>query len=397
VTEETLREVVETLAAMNRTPCSPGEWEAAAWLEQRLKAAGCHEVALEEEHSWGPWPPTLTGLGILAAVAGGLVLRGRKGFGTIAAAAGLAGIVDEIQNGPRILRKAVRRRRTTVNVVARSGDPDTDNTLVVLAHHDAAQTGLIFDQRAARAVHRRAPEFSARQKDGPPVWWPVIGGPLLTIAGAITGRRGLARSGLALSIASLGFVADIARSPTVPGANDNLSGVAALVALAELLAAHPVRGLQVALVSCGAEETLQDGIRAFVDRHRDELTRGRTWVLNLDTIGSPHLVLLEGEGPVWMEHYADPSFRDLIASRAADIGITIERGVRSRASTDGIICSRAGLPTATLISFEPWRLPSNYHLMSDVPEHLHYSTVGDAARLAHAVATSLASNPPDPA
>ncbi|MGH2694392.1 MAG: M28 family metallopeptidase [Actinomycetota bacterium] len=391
VSHDTLREVTETLARIERSPCSPGEWEAALWLEQRLKSAGCHEVALEEEPSWGPWPPTLTALGTLGAIAGRLVTRGRTGPGALAAVAALAGIVDEIQNGPRVLRRAVRRRRVTVNVVARAGDPDAQNTLVVLAHHDAAQTGLIFDQRLARALYERAPSLIERQKDPPPVWWPVVGGPLLTIAGAVTGRRGLARAGLALSVASTAFLVDILRSPTVPGANDNLSGVSGLVGLAELFATRPIPGLRVLLASCGAEETFQDGIRAFMERHRDELHKGRTWFINLDTIGSPHLVVLEGEGPVWMEKYSDPSFRDLIASRAEDVGIALERGVRTHASTDGIICSREGFPTATLISFEPWRLPTNYHLLSDVPEKLHYGTIADAVRLSHAVASSLAS------
>jgi Zn-dependent M28 family amino/carboxypeptidase len=390
VSQDTLREVTETLARIERSACSPGEWEAALWLEQRLKSAGCHEVALEEEPSWGPWPPTVTGLSALGTIAGRLVLRGRRGIGAMAAVAALAGIIDEIQNGPRLLRRAVRRRRVTVNVVARAGDPDAENTLVVLAHHDAAQTGLIFDQRLARAVYERAPALTERQKDAPPVWWPMVGGPLLALAGAVTGRRALARAGFALSLVSTAFVADILRSPTVPGANDNLSGVAGLVALAELLTAKPIPGLRVLLVSCGAEETFQDGIRAFTARHRDELPTERTWFLNLDTIGSPHLVMLEGEGPVWMEEYADPSFRELVASCAKGAGIALESGVRTHASTDGIIPSRESYPTASLISFEPWRLPTNYHLMSDVPESLHYGTIADAVALAHAVGGSLA-------
>ena len=126
-------------------------------------------------------------------------------------------------------------------------------------------------------------------------------------------------------------------------------------------------------------------------RHRDDLDAGRTWFLNLDTVGSPHLVLLEGEGPVWMERYADPSFRDLVARCARDAGIPLERGITARASTDGIIPSRAGHPTATLVSLMPWRLPGNYHLMSDLPENIEYSAVGDAARLAYVTARELSS------
>jgi Zn-dependent M28 family amino/carboxypeptidase len=390
VSSETLREVVESLAPVDRTPCSPGERDAASWIERRLRTAGCEDVVATDEPSWGPFPPLSTELGVLSALAGALVLRRHRIAGALASLAAIGGLVDEIHNGPRVFRRKLRRRRTTVNVVARISDPEAARTLVVLAHHDAAQTGAIFDQRPARALYERAPELIGGMKTGPPQWWAVVGGPILTLSAAMLGRRRAATAGLVLSLGATGFLADIWRSPTVPGANDNLSGVAGLVALAEMLSARPVPGLRVLLVSCGAEETLQDGIRAFMTRHRDELAPGRTFFINLDTIGSPELVMLEGEGPLRMEDYTEPAFRDLIASCADDNGITLERGVRARASTDGIIPSRAGFPTATLISLAPWRLPTNYHLMTDVPENLDYDTVAAAVRLTYAAARALA-------
>src|SRR6266508_1039493 len=86
---------------------------------------------------------------------------------------------------------------------------------------------------------------------------------------------------------------DIGRRPAVPGANDNLSGVAALAALARALRDRPLEGLRVLLVSAGAEEALQEGIRGFARAHFPRLPRGSTWFVNLDTIGSGRLVLLE--------------------------------------------------------------------------------------------------------
>ena len=59
------------------------------------------------------------------------------------------------------------------------------------------------------------------------------------------------------------------------------------------------------LVSCGAEEVLQGGIHGFAARHFPTLDRERTWFLNLDTVGSPRLIMLEGEGTVVMEDYFD--------------------------------------------------------------------------------------------
>jgi hypothetical protein len=390
VSSEALRKVVESLAPLDRTPCSPGEREAGSFIERRLRAAGCKDVELREEPSWGPFPPLSTGLGVLSALAGGLVLRRHGIAGALTSLAAIGGLVDEIHNGPRVVRRKLRRRRTTVNVVGRIGDREAARTLVVLAHHDAAQTGAIFDQRVARALYERAPELIGGMKTGPPQWWAVVGGPLLTLGAAMLGRRGAATAGLFLSLGATGFLADIWRSPTVPGANDNLSGVAGLVALAEMLSARPVPGLRVLVVSCGAEETLQEGIRAFMTRHRDELVPGRTFFINLDTIGSPDLVMLEGEGPLRIEDYTEPAFRDVVASCAERNGVALERGVRARASTDGIIPSRAGFPTATLISLALWRLPANYHLMIDVAENLDYDTLAATVRLTYAAARALA-------
>ncbi|HEX3518048.1 MAG TPA: M28 family peptidase [Solirubrobacteraceae bacterium] len=393
--EETLREVVERLAPLERTPCSPGEREAANWLAERLGSLAGVEVALEEEPSWGTFPPTVTGLGLLCLGAAGLVLAGKRLSGGLLAAAGIAAIVDEAQNGPRLLRRLVRTRRTTVNLIARShgegaSGEERSGTVVVLAHHDAPQTGLLFDQTLQRKLHERVPQLIERARTPLPQWWIGLAGPLLTITAAVTRRPGPGRAALAVGLLATAIVADIWRNATVPGANDNLSGVAALVALAELLRESPVPGMRVLLVSCGAEETLQDGVRAFISRHRHELDPQRTWFVNLDTVGSPHLVMLEAEGPIWMESYAGPWLRDMVAERAQALGIELHRGFRARASTDSVIPSRAGYPTATLVSMTDWRSPANYHLPSDIPANLDYRSVGRAVTLVHDLVASLA-------
>jgi Peptidase family M28 len=384
-----LHEVVETLAPLDRTPCSAGERRAAEWLSSRLRARDGVETALERETSWGTFPPTATGLGMGGLLAAALVLCGRRALGGALALATFAGIVDEAQNGPRIVRRLVRRRRETVNVVGRIGHGDAAATLVVIAHHDAPQTGMLFDQTLQRRVHERWPQLLERFKQPLPQWWVGLAGPLATLLGALMRRQRPVHAALAIGALGTALVADIWRSETVQGANDNLSGVAALVGLAELLRAGPVAGVRVMLVSCGAEETLQDGIRAFVARHRDELDPARTVFVNLDTVGSTHLVLLEGEGPVWMEDYRGPWLRDLLATHAQRLRIGLHRGYRARASTDSVIPSRAGYAIATLVSLTDWKMPANYHLPSDVPANLDYASVADATRLVYALAHAL--------
>jgi Zn-dependent M28 family amino/carboxypeptidase len=167
--------------------------------------------------------------------------------------------------------------------------------------------------------------------------------------------------------------------------------VAVIVSLAERLRDEPIAGLRIWLVSAGAEETLQDGIRAFMARHGTELRDANAWFLVPDTVGSPDLIMVEGEGPFWMHEYSNPAFRDLVERCAAELKIPLERGFHARASTDAVIPSRAGFPTVMLGSLNEWRAMSNYHQMTDVPENLDYGTIADVVRLAYAVAEQLAS------
>jgi hypothetical protein len=386
---DTLREVVYTLAPLNRTPCSPGEREAAEWLGERLRSAGVRNAILEDEPSWGTWLPNVTAIAGLSALAALLTLRNRRiTAGALSAGAALA-LFDEVLNGPRIFRRALRGERTTTNVVAESGDLDAGRTLVVLAHHDAAQTGFLFDQTAAKKFHETFPNVIPHIKTQPPQWWPAFAAPLLGVAGALFGSRRAAKASLALSLGGAAVIGDIWRSETVPGANDNLTACAVLVALAEMLRESP-QAVRVLLVSAGAEETFQDGIRAFMDRHQGELDPATTSFLCIDTVGSPRLVMLEGEGPGLMEDYSS-EMRELVWRAAQRQDLALERGFRARASTDAIIPHRRGYRMANLSSVNDYHHLENYHLPTDTAENVNYETVVEAAKVAYAVVAELAS------
>ena len=391
--EATLRGVVEPLAPLVRRAGSPGEQRAAQMLAEAFEGAGApariDEVPFRDGYARLLLPLALAGLLVGLGSRNG---RRRPGRAMVAAGAAAA-LVDDVENRSRVWRRAVARPRTTWNVVAQAGDASAERTLVVLAHHDAAPTGRVFDPGLQRWFAKRFPELVQRTNTSMPLWWAAAAGPGLAALGAATGSRRLSRAAAGLSAVNLALGADIARNRIVPGANDNLSGVAALVALARRLRDEPPAGLRVLLASCGAEEVLQGGIYGFVERTLRPLDPGSTWVLNLDTIGSPELLMLEGEGPFWMHDYTDPSFRDLLADVARRAtGAPLARGARARASTDSVIPSRAGYPTATLVSWEPdTKLQSNYHLPSDVPENVCYGTVAAAVTIAEALARELAS------
>jgi hypothetical protein len=240
-----------------------------------------------------------------------------------------------------------------------------------------------------RWVGEHHPELLERTDTTPPVMWPVFGGPLLVALGAALGVRRLQRFGALLALATAATMAEIGSRDTVPGANDNLSGVATLLGVARSLREEPVEGLRVLLVSTGAEESFMEGMQAFARRHFDSLPVDRTHVICIDTVGSPELIQLEGEGMLWMREYP-AAFKDLVASCAQQAGVPLRRGLRFRNATDGLIALRRGYPTVMLGSVNRFKVPDNYHWPTDDADRVTYGSVVGAAALCEAVVRRLA-------
>jgi hypothetical protein len=377
--QDALRADVAALAAIDRLPCSPGEREAADWIAARLRESGAR-VDVDEElvHGTYFWP-----LGILNALgaAGGVaVLRGRRA-GALAGALGAAGIWQDLTGGRRRALRRILRRRPTQNVIGEIGDPAAAHTIVVHAHHDTARTSFIFDQTLPRLMHRHAPGLVDRLDRWPPLMGLVIGGPAAVAAGGLTGSRRTALLGTALAAGTAAVMAHMSRQPAVPGANDNLSAVAVLLAVARRLQeTGPPAGVRVVLLSAGAEEANQEGMLAFARRRFDGLPPERTSFLCLDTVGSPELVLIEGEGFLKMYHYPAAG-KDRVAAAARDAGVHVRRGLHMTFATDGLVPLRAGYDTASVGSVNEYLVPSNYHWPTDTAENVDYASVADAVAL----------------
>ncbi len=385
VSPATLRAVIEHLAAIERPSASDGEREAAEWIAGALRERGC-EARVEAERAHGTywWP---LGLPAAAAGLGGLAaLRGGGGARALAAAVGAAGawaVWDDVGSGAFRWRRRLPAR-TTWNVVAEGGERHAERTLVLVAHHDAAHSGLIFHPGILPAITRLAPGLLARAETSPPLMAPVLAGPVLVGMGALLDRRALLWAGAALGLGSAAAFADIGARAVVPGANDNLTAVAVLVGLAEALRDEPVGGLRLLLVSTGSEESFMEGMDAFARRHLDGLSRETTTVVCLDTVGSPELALIEGEGMLVMRDYPT-AVREAVASAAAEAGVPLRRGLRLRNATDGVIALRRGFPSASIGSVTEYKAPANYHWPSDTPDNVDHETVGHAAALAEAL------------
>ena len=376
---ELIERVVHELASYPRPSASEGERRAAEWLAGELREAGCRAVRVEEERAHGGywWP-----LGILNALALLASRAGRLPAAVVGAFAATA-VYDDVGGGRLWFRRRALPHRPTWNVVAEAGDPDAKRTVVFVSHHDAAHSGLVFHPAIPRLALQRAPRLHAMTDQSPQIVYGLFLGPLLLALWGLTGLRRLRGMGTFFTVGASAAMADIGVRDVVPGANDNLSSVAALVALAHALRVRPVEGVRVILLSTGAEEGFMEGMQAFGRRHFGELPRETTEFVCLECVGSPTLCVVEGEGMLRMRYYDERS-REALAAAGAAAGIELRRGLRTGAATDGLISMRAGYRTCTLGGVDETKFPANYHWPTDTPDNLRWESIEGAVAIGEA-------------
>jgi hypothetical protein len=380
---ESWKDLMLELASFPRPSASAGERRAAELIAAHLRERGC-EVAIEQERAHGGywWPLGLANL--LGLLGLRLARRGsalRRVAAALAAGTGAAVVWDEAGQARRWFRRALLPHRPTWNVLAEAGDRSASRTIVFVAHHDAAHSGLVFHPALGRIGPRLFPRLHARATHTLPIIYAVWLGPALICAGALLGRgrlgRALSHVGAIFAGGSALAMADIGVRRSVPGANDNLSAVGVVAGLAQAVADEPAPGLGVLLLSTGSEESFSEGMHAFLARHRAQLPSSSTEFICLECLGGPTLIVLEGEGMLRMRTYDTP-LRDELEQSAAAAGVTITRGFQTVVATDALAALNDGYRAATLASLDHTKLPLNYHWPNDSPEHLHWSTIEDA-------------------
>jgi carboxypeptidase Q len=124
------------------------------------------------------------------------------------------------------------------------------------------------------------------------------------------------------------------------GADDNASGVVALLELAVLLAGtKPLRTIR--LVSFGAEEQLSVGSACYVGAHRGEIAAMGT-VLNMDSISSPL-------GHHWLLRAGTVAFGKWLARELAGAGLDTVEQSAPIPFADHFPFSAFGVPSVTLM------------------------------------------------
>ena len=376
---ELMERAIRHLEAIESPSASPGEREAAEWIAAELRELGVADAAVEQDEVHGTyWIP----LGALSAVAIAAAALRPRWLGRLLAAAATVALVDDLDHRSRWFRRAFLPKHPSFNVVGTAGDRDAKRTVVVVGHHDAAHGGHVFDTTLMAAIKRRFPGLYERFTRWPPLMWAVIAGPALVALG----RR---RAGAGLSAGTIAAMADIARSPVAPGANDNLSGVASVLALARRLRDEPIEGMRVVLVSTGSEESNSEGMQAFGRRHWAELPRESTTVLVVECLGSGNVTIAESEGFV-VPHGYDDELKELATACAQRLGVAVRRGLHISFASDAQIALHAGYRAMVIGSTDELKLPSNYHKPSDTADNLDFECLEQATDVLEATVRALA-------
>lgn len=347
-----------------------------AWLEQRLRDAGAHEIRVESFRYQRRWV-WRSGAHAAAGV-GAAAIGGPAGA---ALAAGALASFELDASGRNQWTSRLLPAGEGANVVARvPAAGAAERTLVLVAHHDASRTGWLWRSWLMGLAFR-----GARERGGPRPLASVAHGAFALVAvGSLIGSRLLRLLGAAALAFGAAAGVDVARSRLVPGASDNASGVAAVLALVAAFARDPLERSDVIAVFPDCEEVGMGGMAAWVAGHRGELDAAGTLVVSLDSLGAGAPVVSTRESPVLAKYRdEDLDWADRGALRA---GEPPPRRTSLTLPTDAIVARHAGLRAVSILSKDANGRFAHYHLPTDTPDNVDYESVAHCTRLAGGIA-----------
>ncbi len=207
---------------------------------------------------------------------------------------------------------------------------------------------------------------------------------IIQVTGTITGNAHIVRSGtLGWGLFVFPIVPAVVyalfcnrgrkNGGTVPGAADNLSASALVVAMCRFLVKNPAYipdDTEIRFISFGSEEAGLRGSRRYVARHLNELKRLDARLLNFETVAHPEITILTSDVNNTVKN--SPEMVESVVAAAERAGVPY----KVKPASFGVGCdsapfSRAGLKALTLLPFKvPQQMVAFYHQQRDTPEIL---------------------------
>ena len=185
-----------------------------------------------------------------------------------------------------------------------------------------------------------------------------------------------------LLLALLGlFVTGLLTGEYVQGANDDASGVAAILSLAEDLRNVPTENVEVWIVATGAEESGLCGMAHFMRKGLGRnLDKESTYFINFDNLGGGELVYLTGE---FLPGYTySGSLIDIAQEVAQDAHSPDAKPGWWPMPTDALVPSFKRYHSVTLFGYDEAGHTPNYHYKTDSLENVDFDLSNKARSFA---------------
>jgi acetylornithine deacetylase/succinyl-diaminopimelate desuccinylase-like protein len=161
----------------------------------------------------------------------------------------------------------------------------------------------------------------------------------------------------------------------VPGANDNLSGVAVAAESLRFFAQpeNRLKNVELWAVCFGSEEGGMMGSKAMAKEVKNALDNGTfpgesIWVINFDSIAANGPISIARSEPLYRVKSHDPAVIEQMVKSAEKVGVPTK--VKSlEAGTDSAPFTRLGIPGVGCVCFGDGSAPANWHSMDDTPEN----------------------------
>ncbi len=177
------------------------------------------------------------------------------------------------------------------------------------------------------------------------------------------------------------------RGVPLVGANDNASGVAALLAVAGALEqSHPTYVETWFLFTTG-EDAGMVGMKRFLDENRFD--PNMTYFINIDHVGSGRIHFTRNEGLLRSRPSSPPLIRLIsdISSHHPEWNVTSP--AHWMLPTDQYAALSRGYQAIAILALDREAMPPNWHQSTDTPESVDAETVQTAADLALALVRRL--------
>lgn len=250
--------------------------------------------------------------------------------------------------------------------------------VVLIAHSDAAYTGMMFHPTLLTLATKPAPPGLGwfRKQLGLATASVALMAVVEALAGAGVWSAPTWLRGALTIPATMTFLLNldvVLRNRVVPGAGDNLSGCTGCVELAHRLEGRLPDDVELVIVISGAEEAGTGGAL----RLAEQVTKSKEWtpqdtiVLGLDGLAAGTLRVLE-EGELWAIPIA-PFLEDAVkAENEARPDLPpVTKYVIPSGATDSLPFLVRGFPAVTLTCIDPViGAPRNYHWPTDTWQQL---------------------------